>query len=194
MTLHTRHALCLLVLTLLGCGAAFADEEDKKKGPPKLEACELGSTYNVHRVGKIYLAGQPSPEDFQLAKKEGVKTVINLRPDSELKWNEKDVLKDVGLEYHHFPFREPESLKDKVFDDVRKLLRDKKKQPVILHCASANRVGAVWLVHRVLDDGVKLEDALKEARTVGLKFPPYESLATQYIAREVAKKKPDAKK
>ena len=116
MTLHTRHALCLLVLTLLGCGAAFADEEDKKKGPPKLEACELGSTYNVHRVGKIYLAGQPSPEDFQLAKKEGVKTVINLRPDSELKWNEKDVLKDVGLEYHHFPFREPESLKDKVFD------------------------------------------------------------------------------
>ena len=145
MNLFTRRAILLLGLTtLLGCGAAIAqDGDEKKKVPPKLESCELGSTYNVHRFGKIYLAGQPSQDDFQLAKKEGIKTVINLRPDSEMQWNEKDFLKSVELEYHHIPFREPESLKDKVFDDIRKLLRDKKKQPVILHCASANRVGAI---------------------------------------------------
>lgn len=173
--------------------ATQARAEDKKadtkvKKPPKLEACELGSTNNVHRLGKIYLAGQPSAADFAIAKKQdGINTVINLRTPGEMRFDEKGVLKGLNIEYHYLPFGPPESLKDEIFEKSLKVLGDKKKQPVLLHCASANRVGAIWLVHRVLTDKIPYDKALKEAKEVGLRFPPYEAIAKSYIAKAQAK-------
>ena len=84
--------------------------------------------------------------------------------------------------YYHISFKTPESLTDKVFDSVRGLLNEKVKQPLIIHCSSANRVGAVWLAHRVLDGGISYDKALTEAKTVGLKLSAYEDKAKAYIA------------
>jgi hypothetical protein len=42
-------------------------------------------------------------------------------------------------------------------------LRKPGERPLLLHCASANRVGAVWLAHRVLDGGLSYDAALREA-------------------------------
>lgn len=180
------------VTTALCLSTARAQADEPKTAPKakkeqKLESCQLGSTYNVHRLGKIYLAGQPSAADFSIAKKDGIKTVINLRMARELRFDEKAVLKELGLEYHHIPFAAPDSLKDEIFDKSLKILSDKEKQPALLHCASANRVGAIWLVHRVLTDKVDYDKALKEAKEVGLKFPPYETKAKAYIQKTLAK-------
>ena len=87
------------------------------------------------------------------------------------------------MNYVHLPFRSPDSLTDEVFDRVRKILGDPERKPVFVHCGSANRVGAVWLVHRVLDDKVPLDRALKEAKKVGLRAPAYVDKAKDYIAR-----------
>lgn len=178
-------------IALLAFPATAEDGKADPKGkkPPKLEACKLGSTYNVHRLGKIYLAGQPSADDFAIAKKDGIKTVINLRTPGEMRFDEKGVLKGLGLEYHYLPFAAPDTLKDEIFEKSLKVLGDKKKQPVLLHCASANRVGAIWLVHRVLTDKVPFDKALKEAKEVGLRFPPYEAKAKAFIAKAQAKAK-----
>lgn len=151
--------------------------------PKKLEACELGAISKIHRLGDIYLAGQPSADDFATAKKAGVKTVINLRTAPELDWDEAGTVRKLGLEYHHLPFRAPETFKDEILDDARKLLKEKKNRPVILHCASANRVGAIWLAYRVLDEGVKWDDALAEAKKVGLSLPAYEDKVRDYVQR-----------
>jgi uncharacterized protein (TIGR01244 family) len=191
MTAALRLARIAVCLTLL-CASERTRAEDSKTKPQvkkelKLEACELGSTYNVHRLGNIYLAGQPSVEDFAIAKDDGIKTVINLRTDAELRFDEKGVLKGLDIEYHHLPFMAPETLKDEIFEKSLKLLGDKKKQPVLLHCASANRVGAIWLVHRVLTDKVDYDKALKEAKEVGLKTHPYEAKAKLYIDQAQAK-------
>jgi ubiquinone/menaquinone biosynthesis C-methylase UbiE len=53
----------------------------------------------------------------------------------------------------------------------------------MLHCGSANRVGAVWLTYRVLDQGVPIETAIEEAKTIGLRSPEYEAKARDYIHR-----------
>jgi protein tyrosine phosphatase (PTP) superfamily phosphohydrolase (DUF442 family) len=176
---------------LLAATHALAEEkktDPKVKKPLKLEACELGSTNNVHRLGKIYLAGQPSAADFATAKKnDGIKTVINLRTPGEMRFDEKGVLKGLNIEYHYLPFGAPETLKDEIFEKSLKVLGDKKKQPVLMHCASANRVGAIWLVHRVLTDKIAYDKALKEAKEVGLRFPPYEAIAKRYIEKAQAK-------
>ena len=57
------------------------------------------------------------------------------------------------------------------------------ERPALVHCGSANRVGAVYLPWRVLDGGLSVEDALAEAKVVGLKTPMYETKALDYIKR-----------
>jgi hypothetical protein len=53
---------------------------------------------------------------------------------------------------------------------------------VYIHCAAANRVGAVWLIKRVLVDGWDIERATAEAKRVGLRSPQLEQFALDYIA------------
>jgi hypothetical protein len=52
-----------------------------------------------------------------------------------------------------------------------------------LHCASANRVGAVWIPFRVLDQGIELEAAVAGAKAIGLETPEYEAKARDYVER-----------
>ncbi len=150
-----------------------------------LQPFECGSVKKLHTLGGVFLAGQPAPADFEHVKNAGIRTVINLRLEDELEWNEKALVKELGLSYVSIPFKTPESLTDAVFDEARAVLNDAEQKPILLHCASANRVGAVWLVHRVLDGGITYEEALAEAKTVGLALPAYETRAQEYIkARE----------
>jgi protein tyrosine phosphatase (PTP) superfamily phosphohydrolase (DUF442 family) len=57
------------------------------------------------------------------------------------------------------------------------------ERPLLFHCASANRVGALWLPYRVLDNGITYDAALAEAKQVGLRAPGMETKAKDYIER-----------
>ena len=177
------YTLGVLVAWLVPLVSASVAEENKRK----LEVAKLGSTRNVHSFGKNLLCGQPTAEDFAEAKRRGIKTVITLRQHGEVDWDEAATVKGLGLEFYRFGFRAPDTLKDETFDQARKVLADSRKKPVLLHCGSANRVGAIWAAHRVLDDGLSVEDALKEAKEVGLRSRAYRDKAVDYIQRTKAK-------
>ena len=70
----------------------------------------------------------------------------------------------------------------KVVDQFLAIVANKANQPVYVHCASANRVGAVWLVKRVLQDGWPVDKATTEAKAIGLSAPGLEKFALEYIA------------
>ena len=53
---------------------------------------------------------------------------------------------------------------------------------MFVHCGSASRVGAMWLVKRVLQDGWTVEKATEEAKLIGLRSEPLEKFALVYIA------------
>ncbi|MCZ6677451.1 MAG: protein tyrosine phosphatase family protein [Candidatus Poribacteria bacterium] len=148
-----------------------------------LETVTLGNTPNVHKFGNIYFAGQPSNADFAEVKKAGVKTVINLRMPKELSFDEKRVVEDLGMSYHNIGFRAPDTLTDQRFGELRSLLSESENQPILLHCGSANRVGAIWLAYRVLEGGLSDEAALAEAKTIGLRSKELEDKAKDYIER-----------
>jgi uncharacterized protein (TIGR01244 family) len=150
-------------------------------GGPVLEPYECGSVARIHTLGGVFLASQPAPEDLKHAREGGIKTVVSLRKPDEIDWDEAAVVKDLGMEFRQVPFPAPGELTDEVFDEVRALLNDAEKRPLLLHCASANRVGAVWLAHRALDHGLSLEAAGEEAKTVGLKLPAYTERAREYV-------------
>ncbi|TWT98772.1 YeeE/YedE thiosulfate transporter family protein [Neorhodopirellula pilleata] len=151
--------------------------------PQQLESVSVGSIEKLHTIDGIYLSSQPFPDDFRLAKCGGIQTVLNIRQEDELDWNEKEIVQSAGLEYHNVPFTDAETLTDEVFSQTRELLNQKDNHPLLLHCKSANRVGAIWLAHRVLDNGKSLADAEAEAKTVGLKSPDYLAKAQDYISR-----------
>lgn len=157
--------------------------ETQKDTDQQLCRDQCGAIKQLHRLGGIYLAGQPSVDDLKKARDRGIKTIVSLREPKELNWDEEAAATQLGLQYQSIPFRSPESLTDAVFDKARKVLSDKEKRPLMLHCGTANRVGAVWLVHRALDDGVPVAQALDEAKTAGLRTPAYVDKAIDYVNR-----------
>lgn len=152
--------------------------------PPTLTKSELGATRNVHAFGKTMLCGQPSAAEFAEAKKRGIKTVITLREKSEIAWDEAALLEQLGLNFYQLGFRAPDSLSPAIIEKTVTIMGDPKRTPVMLHCASANRVGALWLAHRVLNDKIDVETARKEAKTVGLRTPAYEERILSYIKQK----------
>lgn len=116
--------------------------------------------------------------------KDGFKAVINLRvatePNANIEQNAARA-KALGLNYIHIPFSgaKPDP---QVVDKFLAAIADKANQPAYVHCASATRVGAVWLVKRVLQDGWTVEKATEEARLIGLGNPALEKFALDYIA------------
>lgn len=162
---------------------------------PKLELQKktLGQMRPVHALGDIYLAGQPSPADLDLLKQAGIETIISVRNPKEVPWDEAAEVSKRGMKFVEVPFQGADQLKPAVFDKLRKTLLDEKRGPTVFHCGSANRVGAVWYAHRVLDDDLSPQAALEEAKIVGLRTPAYFERAQQYIAQEQAKAASKAK-
>lgn len=115
--------------------------------------------------------------------KDGFKAVINLRMPTEKGANLEENAaraKQVGLKYISIPFngQQPDA---KVFDQFLAAIADKSNQPAYVHCASATRVGAVWLAKRALQDGWPIEKATAEARLIGLGNPALEKFALSYV-------------
>lgn len=165
---------------LLSCAApAWADAG-------ALAPAELGSTARVNQLDGMLLASQPAAADLALARERGVRTVISLRHDAEpVGYDERAEAGRLGLDFVALPWASPDELTDAVFDRARQLLRDTPR-PLLLHCGSGNRVAAVWLPWRVLDDGADWDAALAEARQVGLASPEFERKAKDYVDRRRA--------
>ena len=171
----------VLCLTIALGGQLLSAEA--KKDAPELTSCSCFQANVIHEFGGVFLAGQPTPEGFAEAQKAGVRTVVNLRAANELDWDEKATVVELGMQYVHVPVASADALTDDVFQQMRQLLKDKTKRPMLVHCFSAGRVGATWLAHRVLDDGLTVEAAVAEAKKIGLKKEEYLAKATEYVRR-----------
>ncbi len=139
---------------------------------------------NFLRVNEQFCTGgQPRVEHLGKLKAEGVTTIINLRPAGEHRAAEEEAAaKELGLRYFNIPvvFAEP---KDEQVDEFLKITDDPKNRPAFIHCAGAIRVGAFWMIRRVLRDGWTIEAAEEEAKKVGLRESPHlNEFARKYIA------------
>jgi len=144
---------------------------------------DLSSIRNFLRVNKEFCTGgQPRLEHLQQLKAEGVKAIINLRQPSEHRAAEEEAkAKELGLRYFNIPvaFGDP---KDEQVDEFLKITDDPENRPAFIHCAGAIRVGAFWMIRRVLRDGWKIEDAEAEAEKIGLRESPHlKEFARKYI-------------
>lgn len=136
---------------------------------------------------EICTGGQPTMDQLVDLKKQGVTTIINLRTPQEYDpAPEEAKAKELGLRYFNIPVASA-GPKDEQVVEFLKLTDDPKNRPAFIHCASANRVGAFWMIRRVLRDNWTMEAAKAEADKVGMKSPNLVDFATQYIQKNKAK-------
>lgn len=140
---------------------------------------------NFSRVdATIGCGGAVEPSALAGLKKEGFVSVINLRlatePGAAIE-ESRAAAAGAGLKYIHLPF-DASRPDPKTVDTFLKEVATRANQPIFIHCGSANRVGGVWMIKRVLQDGWTVERAKEEAQAIGLRDPQLEAFATTYIA------------
>src|SRR5262245_12577650 len=127
--------------------------------------------------------GQPRIEHLAKLKADGVKAVLNLRQPSEHRADEeKQAAEAAGLKYFNIPvnYQNPA---DADVDQFLKITDDPANRPMFIHCTAAIRVGAFWMIRRVLRDGMSADAALEEAKKVGFNQAPHPGqFARAYIA------------
>lgn len=169
----------LLALLAFGAAAAAAAQTDT------LDTTGLPNA-TVIRPGLVG-AGRPSDDAVAALKARGFRTVIDLRTAGEPGVaEEKAAVEAQGLRFVSVPVSGG-AFSAKDVDAVQAALDAAKDGPVLLHCASANRVGAVWTVMKARE-GLPVDEALKEGARVGLTSP-----ALTEAARRVAAEAPAAK-
>ena len=136
---------------------------------------------------QVWTGGQPWPEHWTKLKEAGVKVIINLRPHDEHD-GEKEAakVKELGMSYFNIPvvFTAPDELDA---DDFLKLTDEQLKNgPVFIHCAVGTRVGAFWMIRRMLRDGWDYDKALEEANRIGLRN---HAQLIEFVKEYVQKKK-----
>jgi len=145
---------------------------------------ELAGVRNYSRVdATVGCGGAVDPAAMAALRKEGYVSVINLRQATEAGADieaGRAAAQAAGLKYIHMPFNvaAPDA---KVVDGFLAAVADKSNQPVFIHCGSANRVGGMWMIKRVLQDGWTIERAMTEAEAIGLSSAPLKTFAAEYI-------------
>jgi len=163
------------VAVLLSATAAFAQI------PEAVDPAVIPN-YRLLKPG-LATAGQPTPEALRKLKEQGFKTVINLRADTEPGGKEEEaIVKGQGLEYVSVPVT-PASFSQEQVDKVAKVLDDPKAGPILFHCGSANRVGAVWTVIQA-QKGKSYDAAEAEGRKIGLSSPAMVEAVKKVLGRQ----------
>jgi uncharacterized protein (TIGR01244 family) len=135
-----------------------------------------------HRLSdRVALAGQPTPAQVIALAQAGFRAIINLREESEFDaLPDIEAAKDAGLRYIRVPISKPTPTDEQVTAFLR-ATDDADIYPVLIHCGTANRSAALWMVRRALRDGWSIDEAEHEAAQNGLTSEGLRKFAREYI-------------
>jgi len=131
------------------------------------------------------IAGQITSDELKAAKQAGYQAVLNLRVPGEQGFfdDEQMQAQAAGLRYVNLPVSPNEI--SQVADQVITQL-DELPKPVLVHCGSALRAGAMVLAYLGTRQGKSAETVLEEARQAGFtaldQKPPMKQFVETYIA------------
>jgi uncharacterized protein (TIGR01244 family) len=116
----------------------------------------------------VISAGQPGPGAWAAVAETGIETVLDIREDWEPRGHDEPAaVEAAGLRYVNVPFghgRIPAA----TFERVREVMREAGDGPILVHCASGNRVGAALIPWWILDGGLTEDEAIEAAVAAGL--------------------------
>ena len=182
-----------VVLSVTAISPAELSSASGQQEPAKFDKIQEALKDDVPRIlcvdERVATGGQPKPAAFAKLAANGYRAVLNLRTATEgidLK-EEQAAVEKAGMRYISIPIVSSAPRPEQVADFV-KAVKEKDNQPMLIHCGSANRVGAFLMIYRVVEQGWTEEKALEEALKVGLTSPVLKKFAHDYIVAHPAQK------
>lgn len=180
----TPRRAALLLIGAVAAGAACHSTAVEKSAGGRVAAAEQAAAAPAVAVlrpspadllpnGKeafegVLVGGQPTAEQLAAARDAGYRTVINLRPFAEPgAAAEPGLVAELGLDYVLIPVAGAAGLTEanaRRLDDALAAA----EYPVIVHCASGNRVGGLFALRAFYLEGKSAEEALELGRDTGL--------------------------
>lgn len=142
--------LSLSLLTGIQAGGPGSGSGQTGEAAPALSVVEFPNATEL-RPG-VWGGGQPTREQLQAAAAAGVKSVVNLRPlTEEGAWDERAYVEELGMRYVHIPVAGPAEITEENADLLAAVIDDAQARPVLIHCASGKRAGALFALAQRAD-------------------------------------------
>ena len=157
----TRPFLVLLFSVMLGACATTNDLDIAA-----LENAEINNFRSP--AGAVLSSGQPTVSQLGIASRAGVKHIINLRtPGEEVDFVEGEVVESLGMNYYSIPVAGGAGVNAENAASLQSLLDRFDGEPVLIHCATGNRVGALMAMSAAAG-GASIDSAIAEGARWGM--------------------------
>ena len=195
-TLRTKHLtawgfvsqlLFIFTLSTLSMTAEIPTNERARLGQ-----IEQSLKSDVPRVlcldSSFATGGQPTDQAYAKAAAGGFHSVLSLRTANEGVdlARERSLVEKNNLRYFNIPVASS-APRPAQADEFIRLVKEKSNHPMLINCASANRVGAFMMIFRMLEQGWSEDKALDEAVKIGMSSEGLKKFARDYIAQRRAK-------
>lgn len=172
--MRMKSTLSFFIAALAFAAAPFAQQVTKESREGIKNFARVETT--------VACAGAITTDAMPEIKKMGFVSVINLReaqePGADIEKQEA-AAKAAGLRYYHIPMNtaKPDA---KAADQFISVISSKDAAPAFIHCASANRASAMWMIKRLVVDRWDVDRAVAEAEQLGLTNPALKQWALEY--------------
>ena len=162
-----RQSIAILAALAFVAPMAYSDAPQEAEGLP---AQSLLAIRNARvPVDGLLSGGQPTEAQIEAAARGGFRTVINLRTEQEkgFEW-EAEAVERLGMSYFTIPIDRKAMTRETVerFDSI--LTESLAAGPVLLHCASGNRIGAMLALRAAWLQESEPEEALRYGAASGM--------------------------
>lgn len=174
---------------LAGSVPARAQAPSSPSDRARLDQLQQSLQGDVPRIlclsDEVATAAQPSDAAYAKLAASGFHSVLNLRTAEEGVDLEKErkLVTSAGMRYFSIPVVSSAPRAEQA-DEFIRVVKDKSNHPMLIHCASANRVGAFMMIYRAVEHGWREDDAYKEAVKIGLASEGLRKFAHDTIARK----------
>lgn len=125
-----------------------------------------------HLHNNLHVAGQLQEVDFRLLAEQGVKVIINNRPDDEEAGQlnhpqAKALAEELGMSYHYLPMANGQPLPADLVENFKHVLQNS-EGPILAHCRSGMRSSFIWALGEVADGNITVDDAIAAAQGAGI--------------------------
>lgn len=183
--------LTLTTVTILSAASSALNLPQTER--ERLARIERALQADVPRIlclsRSVATGGQPSEQAYGKLAANGFRSVLNLRATAEGVDLEKEraLVEQAGMRYINIPVTGKDPQPEQA-DEFIRVVKEKANHPMLVHCASANRVGAFMMIYRVVEQGWSEEEAQEEAVRIGLRSDGLKKFARDYIAQQKAKR------
>lgn len=139
------------------------------EGQPAAAAAKVAIPNAQQPATGLLTGGQPSPAQLEELQASGYQVIVNLRPAREQGgYDEEAAARALGMTYYNLPVAGPGDVSEANGRELARILQEAGDRPTVVHCASGNRVGALFAMKARYADGQGADAALEVGRAHGL--------------------------